>query len=288
MTIKESIEKYLDHVNRYRSKGTYLYYRKSFKLIESSLYELGYYDLDDIDDLIFEELTDFLLKVTNKKNSKINDTISCLITLLNFFEVQHPKRYKLKDDTDNFKALTNQEVIILFKYLNNLDLKESNNLSWVLAIYLFLETGVRLSELLDISTRNINTEYRTILLDHTKNGYKRYVFYDDLSDTLIKKRLKMHKEKLIWNDLQNCPMTEISLRHFIDKLNKQLQFKENMHPHKLRKTFATQLLRNGCPITTISKLLGHRDIRQTMIYLQIDEMMLLEDYQKFYPYKKRD
>jgi len=98
MTIKQSIEKYLDHVNRYRSKGTYLYYLKSFKLIESSLNELGYYELNDIDDLIFEELTDFLLKVTNKKNSKINDTISCLITLLNFFEVQHPKRFKLKDD----------------------------------------------------------------------------------------------------------------------------------------------------------------------------------------------
>lgn len=76
------------------------------------------------------------------------------------------------------------------------------------------------------------------------------------------------------------------MEHFFDKLNEYTKPIERIHPHRLRKTFATKLLRNGCPLTTISKLLGHKDIRQTMKYLQIDQVMLERDYNHFYPYSK--
>jgi integrase len=226
------------------------------------------------------------LSKTTKKHSKINDAISCVITAFNYSDLKYPKRYKLRDDTESFRALTEEEFNQMMNYVSKLDLKQSNNLSWSLAICLFLDTGVRLSELLDLRFKNVDLDNDIILLEHTKNGKKRYAFFDTLSkDLLIKAKRKKH-EHVLWNYDKNKPIDKYSLEHFFNKLNRNVDSPYRIHAHRLRKTFATKLLRNGCPLTTISKLLGHQDIRQTMIYLEIDQVMLNKDYREFYPYKK--
>ena len=76
---------------------------------------------------------------------------------------------------------------------------------------------------------------------------------------------------------------------FFDKIESYLKLNENrIHAHRLRKTFATRLLKKGCPVTTIQKLLGHTDIKMTMIYLDIDNTMIENDYFNFYPYEKKE
>jgi integrase len=40
--------------------------------------------------------------------------------------------------------------------------------------------------------------------------------------------------------------------------------------HNLRHTFAINLLRAGTPVPVVSYLLGHRDIKTTMIYLRVE------------------
>jgi integrase/recombinase XerC len=51
-----------------------------------------------------------------------------------------------------------------------------------------------------------------------------------------------------------------------------------VHPHRLRHTFATQLLNAGANVTTIQQLLGHRDLNSTMIYARVHDHNVAKDY----------
>ncbi len=51
-------------------------------------------------------------------------------------------------------------------------------------------------------------------------------------------------------------------------------------PHTLRHTFATQLIRQGVDLSTVSRLLGHKDIKTTTIYIHHDPAMLREAVEK--------
>lgn len=56
--------------------------------------------------------------------------------------------------------------------------------------------------------------------------------------------------------------------------------------HMARHTFATILLEDGVPITTVQKLLGHTKISTTMIYSEINENIIQNDIKKALKKKK--
>lgn len=56
---------------------------------------------------------------------------------------------------------------------------------------------------------------------------------------------------------------------------------KNVHPHRFRRTGATMALRQGMPLTTVSKLLGHESIETTQIYLDISDDELEASHRKY-------
>lgn len=282
MKIEIMFADYLKYCEIYRTKGTYQYYKKTFKLLMNVFKELNINQTSDFkkdtQDLIILQLRNKY----KKKNSKINDTLSALYSALNKANiiVDIGQQIRLKDDTESFKMLSDEELKKLLRYCNSLDLSISNNKSWVLAVYVFLDTGVRLNELLNIKIKNIDLITQSIILDTTKNGKKRIVFYGSLSEELIKQ--SMNQEYLIYNYLTQKKIDYRSIYYFFDKVQRKLKLERKIHPHRLRKTFATKLLLKGCPLTTIQKLLGHQSITQTMIYLEVTNLVVEKDYKKYY------
>ena len=74
------------------------------------------------------------------------------------------------------------------------------------------------------------------------------------------------------------PLTGIVRRHHLDETipqkairqaAKQAGINKHVSPHTFRHSFATQLLQNGYDIRTVQELLGHKDVKTTMIYTHV-------------------
>jgi site-specific recombinase XerD len=53
---------------------------------------------------------------------------------------------------------------------------------------------------------------------------------------------------------------------------------EDMHPHRLRHTLATQAINRGMRLEAIAALLGHRSLEMTLVYAKITDRVVAEEY----------
>lgn len=60
-----------------------------------------------------------------------------------------------------------------------------------------------------------------------------------------------------------------ALRYHLGKIEKEIFLKEHPSPHRLRHTFATEMLRAGLNLPVLMKLLGHRTIGMTLRYAEV-------------------
>jgi len=149
-------------------------------------------------------------------------------------------------------------------------------------VRLMLNSGLRCSEVLHLRRRDLEPTTGRLKV-HGKGGKDRILWLCEADVNLLLGYLNNQPgkpEDLIFISLKGRPLSDRYVRWMVGEVARAagVTYKE-VHPHTLRHTFATDLLRATKNLRLVQKALGHERIGTTQIYTHIvDEE--LEDAMK--------
>lgn len=182
-------------------------------------------------------------------------------------EIEAPKlEKKLPPKLTKQDALRLLEVVYNYPYPNRF-LQYRNHA--IFSVFLF--AGLRRSELLNLKLSDVDIENLTIFIRQGKGNKDRIIPISfTLAQTLkqyLLERKKFNKTcpEFFTSFTTNNGFSDQGLKKMVEQIAKT--FKVKFTIHKLRHTFATLMLEGGCDIYSLSRMMGHSDIKTTTIYL---------------------
>ncbi|MGI6449833.1 MAG: site-specific tyrosine recombinase/integron integrase [Desulfitobacteriia bacterium] len=173
------------------------------------------------------------------------------------------------------------------KLLRASDLNSKLGLRDQVIVELLYGSGLRVSELVGLNIADVDLE-ACLLRVRGKGRKERIVPLTDPAKDTIRKYLSQREdfqEALLLN-YQNTRLTSRSVRRILDKLEKNAQLNQHIHPHMLRHTFATHLLDGGADLRSLQELLGHKKLSSTQIYTHLTREKLRDVYRQSHPRAK--
>lgn len=160
---------------------------------------------------------------------------------------------------------------------------------------LFYSSGLRLSELVNLNQNSINYQEKTLRAIGKGNKERILPIGSKALEALEKwlgKRAGMAKpdENALFVSKRGSRISVRSIQSRLNYWREQQGLQQNIHPHKLRHSFASHLLESSGDLRAVQELLGHADISTTQIYTHLDFQHLANVYDKAHPRarKKKD
>lgn len=144
-------------------------------------------------------------------------------------------------------------------------------------------TGVRISEATNTSVGDIDTGQERYYVRISKTEPRTLPLTKSTLDLLqpILKSRDPH-EWLFINSYGN-KLSGDTVRKELNLRLKMLDIKKKVTPHTFRHSFATMMLKAGCPLPQIQRLLGHADIKTTQRYIHLEIESLREALMTYHP-----
>lgn len=153
---------------------------------------------------------------------------------------------------------------------------------------LLLSSGIRLRECWTLNKSDIDIKNRSFIV-LGKGNKERQCYFSVKCQFYLEKLLNFKftgrtrkledKEPLFVNVKNGNRLLGNGIERSIRELGKSCGVKA--HPHKFRRTFATNLVNKGVPIEQIKELLGHANLDTTMIYAIVDETQVKYNHNKY-------
>lgn len=227
------------------------------------------------------ETFDISRQTYNRKITSIREFYRYLLSEKYEINVKINKLEHIKTDKKYPRIISSDDVINMIKVQDNSILGQRNKA----IILLFYISGLRVSELCNLTFNNINFEEGYIRCIGKGNKEKIIVCGDLLNITLNKYvreirnkiLLGMHSEYVFVNQ-EGEPISRQVVYEVVKTAAKKANIKLKVSPHTLRHCFATHMLENGADIRSVQEMLGHSDISTTQIYLNISKKAIKESY----------
>ncbi len=255
----------------------------------------------DYGNLSINEISTTLIRtwLANLKKDKIgsksiNRKIS---TLKSFF------KYQLRKETISVSPMANIVSLKVSKRLPSfIEEKDMDTLfqhvefpdTWEgktdrLLLQIFYQTGMRLSELINLKEAQIDKGYSNLKVLGKRNK-ERIIPINNLLLYPILEYIKSKRDNVEVFDTEYLLISEkgkkLQPKYVYNKVKQYLGYvttNERKSPHILRHSFATHLTNNGADINAVKELLGHSSLAATQIYTHNSIEKLKEIYKKAHP-----
>lgn len=153
-----------------------------------------------------------------------------------------------------------------------------------LAIIEFLySTGVRVSELTSLNRSDVNFDGKNVIV-YGKGSKERETYLNATACMHLKEYLNIRsdKEEALFVSIKapHTRLTVSGVEEILRKLGRRTGI-EKVHPHRFRRTMATNMLKKGMPVEEVKILLGHVKLDTTMIYCNVDQENVRHSHQKY-------
>ncbi len=262
--------------------------------------ELEKIDISGLDEDFFRSVTttdiyDFLSYVKNGRDNQSDTRARKLSAIKQFYkyctvrlkifevnpaaDIEAPKRKKQLP-----KHLTVDECVDLLNVVNSDEQSKTKERDYCI-LTLFLNCGLRLSELCGINIRDMDDELRSMRVTG-KGSKERIVYLNEACKTAIEAYLPVRITQSTKNEHENALFlsrlgTRISVKTVQWMVKKYLgeaglEYK-NYSTHKLRHTAATLMYQSGkVDIRVLKDILGHEQLNTTQIYTHVSNANMEE------------
>lgn len=152
-------------------------------------------------------------------------------------------------------------------------------------VEILLSSGIRCSELLDLKVADLDTSTLQLRIVKGKGNKDRIVFISKVANKYLQDYLNQRKcdSEYMFASLKGYSGNQLKISG-VEKIIRTIGKRagvENCHPHRFRRTFATNCIKRGMPLQELQKLLGHTDIKVTMKYVFVENGTLKGSYEKY-------
>jgi len=240
----------------------------SMKIYVRAVANFSIYHGRSPDKLTAEDVRDYRLHLISRglKASSINPIMGALRffygTTLGRKEVSEQIPYARREDTLP-AVLARDEVVRFLKAVTDLQMRTT-----FIAIY---AAGLRVSEVVKLTARDIDSARMVITIRQAKGRKDRYVMLSEQLLNILRAHWKQtHPENWLFPGPDpSRPITTRSVERACRKAAEAAGLDKTVTVHTLRHSFATHLLEQGVDIHVIQDLLGHRNIASTTRYARV-------------------
>ena len=232
-----------------------------------------------------DDLRKYLADYKDNNNASKTTIDNVRRVLSSFFSWLEDEDYILKNPVRRICKIKTKKVVKEVISDENFEiLRDScSNVRDLAMIELLASTGIRVGELVNLNIDDVLfNERECVVLG--KGDSERIVYFDA--------KTKIHLLKYLENRTDNNPALFVSFKkpykrlgiNGVERRIRELGNGANIkkvHPHKFRRTMATNAIDKGMPIEQVQKLLGHVQIDTTMQYAMVNQSNVKISHRKY-------
>ncbi|MDR0785720.1 MAG: tyrosine-type recombinase/integrase [Treponema sp.] len=294
------ITDYLDYLANVRgvSEQTLRAYYKDLDKFAAWSHERGI----EVEDVATRDVRFFVEELGNQGLSAVSVN-RCLSSIRGFFRYLTRFSLRADDPSAGIRNLKTPKALPSFLWEREMaqfaELPTTSTLLWaerdaalILAMY---SGGLRISEITSLCLCDCESDFYGARVVG-KGDKERPIFFSEEARNAIMAYLPGRLEKLetapqadrLFITMRGKPLSVSGTRWIIAQyaalFNKKTGLDKNIHPHSLRHSFATHLVKAGCDIRVIQELLGHESVSTTARYAHVDIERLKDVYSHAHPH----